>query len=180
MYDSWKKARIRIGSITAVVAVASVVAACGGSGSSGASSATKVAPASAATGNAVSVGTAAGSDGTYLVGASGRALYLWDADRQSKSVCTGACAVNWPPLTTKSAPVAGSGATMSQLGTITRSGGVKQVTYDGHPLYYFVGDTSQGSLTGQGSNDFGAKWWLVAPSGTAITKSAGSTSPSGY
>ena len=46
------------------------------------------------------------------------------------------------------------------------------MTYDGHPLYYFAPDTSKGSLTGQGSDSFGAKWWLVAPSGTAITKSA--------
>jgi predicted lipoprotein with Yx(FWY)xxD motif len=95
-------------------------------------------------------------------------------------VGAGSCAINWPPLTTKSAPVAAGAVTMSQLGTVARSDGVKQVTYDGHPLYYFVGDTNNGSLTGQGSNDFGAKWWLVAPSGTAITKTAGSTSPSGY
>jgi predicted lipoprotein with Yx(FWY)xxD motif len=68
--------------------------------------------------------------------------------------------------------MAASGVTASQLGTTARSGGVKQVTYDGHPLYYFASDTSKGSLTGQGSDSFGAKWWLVAPSGTAITKSA--------
>ena len=120
----------------------------------------------------VSVGTATGSDGTYLVGASGRALYLWVADTSHRSSCAGACAKFWPPLTTKAAPVAASGVTAAQLGTITRSGGVKQVTYDGHPLYYFAADTSKGSLKGQGNNGFGAKWWLVAPSGTAITKSA--------
>jgi len=177
MFDSWKKARIGIGSVTAIAAVATVVAACGGSSSS-VSSAAGNAPASAKAGAAVSVATASSSAGTYLVGASGRPLYLWVADSHNKSVCGGACAVAWPPLTTKSAAVAATGVTMSQLGTTTRSDGVKQVTYDGHPLYYFAGDTSKGSFTGQGSTEFGAKWWLVAPTGAAITKAATSTGAS--
>jgi predicted lipoprotein with Yx(FWY)xxD motif len=173
IFDSLRKVRIRIGGAAAVAAIALVVAACGGSqSSSSASSAPGNAPAAPATGNAVSVGTANGSAGMYLVGASGRPLYLWVADSHGKSVCAGACAQAWPPLTTKATPVAASGVTMSQLSTINRSGGVKQVAYDGHPLYYFAGDTSKGSLTGQGSDEFGAKWWLVAPTGTAITKSA--------
>ena len=61
------------------------------------------------------------------------------------------------------------GAKASDLGTITRSDGTKQVTYDGHPLYYFVGDSAAGQTNGQGSDNFGAKWWLVAPSGAEIT-----------
>jgi predicted lipoprotein with Yx(FWY)xxD motif len=64
---------------------------------------------------------------------------------------------------------ASGGAQTSDLGTITRSDGTKQVTYDGHPLYYFIADKSKGQTTGQGSDGFGAKWWLVAPSGDAIT-----------
>jgi predicted lipoprotein with Yx(FWY)xxD motif len=169
-------ARFRVISVAALVTVALVVAACGGSNSSSkASSDAKSAPTPNASGT-VSVGTAAGSDGRYLVGASGRALYLWVADGTGKSVCAGACAKFWPPLTTKAAPVAAGGVTASQLGTITRSGGAKQVTYDGHPLYYFLEDTAKGSLKGQGSDNFGAKWWLVAPSGTAITKSSGASS----
>jgi predicted lipoprotein with Yx(FWY)xxD motif len=182
MMSSWRQARIRLSGAAAVMGVAALVAACGGSNSSSsASGAAHNAPAASTTGK-VSVGTATGSDGRYLVGASGRALYLWVADSHGKSVCAGSCAQYWPPLTTKSTPVAASGVTMSQLGTITRSGGVKQVTYNGHPLYYFVGDTSKGSLTGQGSDNFGAKWWLVAPSGTAITQAAAgsSSSASGY
>jgi predicted lipoprotein with Yx(FWY)xxD motif len=118
------------------------------------------------------VATAKGTDGTYLVGPSGRPLYLWVADSHDKSVCTGACAQVWPPVTTTSSPVAAGAVTASQLGTIARSGATKQVTYDGHPLYYFASDTSKGSLTGQGNDTFGAKWWLVAPSGQAITKTA--------
>jgi hypothetical protein len=66
----------------------------------------------------------------------------------------------------------------SDLGTITRSDGTKQVTYDGHALYYFSGDSSAGQTTGQGSDGFGAKWWLVSPSGAQIT-SADKMSTSG-
>ena len=185
MMSSWSSARIRIGSAVAMVTVALVVAACGSSSTnSGAGSAANHAPASSS--SATSVRTAGGADGTHLVGSSGRALYLWVADPSHKSVCEGACAKFWPPLLTKSAPVAAGGVTAGQLGTITRSGGSKQVTYDGHPLYYFAEDTSAGSTTGQGNDGFGAKWWLVAPSGTAITTSGASgaapagSSSSGY
>jgi predicted lipoprotein with Yx(FWY)xxD motif len=125
------------------------------------------------------VETAKGSGGTYLAGPNGHALYLWVADSGGKSSCSGACAAAWPPLVTKGSPAAGSGVTASDLGTITRSDGREQVTYKGHPLYYFAGDTSAGKTTGQGTNGFGAKWWLVAPSGTAITASATSSAASG-
>ena len=131
------------------------------------------------------VKTAKGSAGTYLTGPNGHALYLWVADSGDKSVCAGACAQAWPPLITNGKPAAGSGATSSDLGTTMRSNGTEQVTYKGHPLYYYVADTSAQTTTGQGSNDFGAKWWLVAPSGTAITSggptaSASSGGPYGY
>jgi hypothetical protein len=59
----------------------------------------------------------------------------------------------------------------SDIGTITRSDGTKQVTYDGHPLYYFSGDSGPGTASGQGSDGFGAKWWLVAPTGSDVTAS---------
>jgi predicted lipoprotein with Yx(FWY)xxD motif len=185
-----RKMRARMGAVVAMGGVALVVAACGSSSTGASSSASASASASKAPASStarVSVATAKGTDGTYLVGPSGRALYLWDADSHNKSVCSGACAQVWPPVTTTSSPVAAGGVTASQLGTITRSGGTKQVTYDGHPLYYFASDTSKGSLTGQGNNGFGAKWWLVAPTGQAITKTAAaasgassSSSPTGY
>jgi predicted lipoprotein with Yx(FWY)xxD motif len=66
-------------------------------------------------------------------------------------------------------PTASGGAVSSNLGTISRSNGTKQVTYQGHPLYYYAGDTHSGTITGQGSDGFGAKWWLVTPKGMAIT-----------
>jgi len=108
----------------------------------------------------------------YLTGASGRALYLWVADKGSKSVCNGACASVWPPVIAKGTPSAGGGAMSADLGTTTRSDGTKQVTYKGHPLYYYITDKHAGQTTGQGSNSFGAKWWLVAPSGSQITSGA--------
>jgi hypothetical protein len=90
------------------------------------------------------------------------------------SACSGACASAWPPVT-GTATAAGS-AKASDLGTITRSDGTKQVTYDGHPLYYFVGDSGPGTASGQGSDNFGAKWWLVSPAGSDITASVSSFS----
>jgi predicted lipoprotein with Yx(FWY)xxD motif len=115
--------------------------------------------------------------GTYLTGASGRALYLWVADQGGKSACSGACASTWPPVIAKGTPSASGSAVSADLGTTARSDGSKQVTYKGHPLYYYAADTGAGQTAGQGSNQFGAKWWLVAPSGSGIT--SGSSSSSG-
>jgi predicted lipoprotein with Yx(FWY)xxD motif len=176
---SLRKARIHAGGVAALVVVAVVVAGCGSSSSSSSAPAPAPAPAPTATNAAatsaaggsskrVSVSLAKGTDGTYLAGASGRALYLWVADSNGKSSCAGSCAKAWPPLLTKSAPMAAHGVQASDLGTITRADGTKQVTYKGHPLYYFVEDSSAGMTHGQGSDSFGAKWWLVAPSGSAI------------
>jgi predicted lipoprotein with Yx(FWY)xxD motif len=128
--------------------------------------------------NAASISTAKGAHGSYLVGPSGRALYLWVADTSGKSSCSGACAKVWPPLLAKSAPTASGGVAASDIGATTRSDGAKQVTYKGHPLYYFSADSGMGMTTGQGNDGFGAKWWLVAPSGTAITAGAASSGSS--
>lgn len=180
MLGSWSRTRFRISGALAVAAVALVVAACGGS-SSGSSASNAAASGAAPTSNGTSVATASGADGKYLVGSTGRALYLWVADPGGKSVCAGACAKFWPPLLTKTAPTAAGGVTAAQLGTITRSNGSMQVTYNGHPLYYFALDKGKGSIAGQGNNGFGAKWWLVAPSGAAITKAAAAApTSSGY
>jgi predicted lipoprotein with Yx(FWY)xxD motif len=174
--------KLRAAGIAALATSAVALAGCGG-GSSSSSSAAAAAPAaasssssttsassSATSASAVTVGTTKGSAGTYLTGAGGRALYLWVPDKNGKSVCSGACASAWPPLIATGAPKASSGVDASKLGTTTRSDGTKQVTYAGHPLYYFIADKSAGQTTGQGNNSFGAPWWLVAPSGQAITK----------
>jgi predicted lipoprotein with Yx(FWY)xxD motif len=112
------------------------------------------------------VGTRSTSLGTVLVGTNGDTLYLSTADSKNKSNCTGSCATTWPPLTTKGSPKAKGSAKSSDLGTITRSGGVKQVTYKHHPLYYFVSDTAAGQTTGEGVGGF----YVVSTKGSAITK----------
>lgn len=168
------------GLVAALLTVGVIVAGCGTSSSSSSAAANSASSATPAAATSVSVGKSSGSDGTYLTGASGRALYLWVADKRSKSSCSGACASVWPPLLTKDSPVASNGVTASDLGTTTRSDGSKQVTYMGHPLYYYTADSSAGKVTGQGSDSFGAKWWLVAPSGSAITNSSATGRSSGY
>lgn len=172
---SHKAVRLRIGALGVAVGAALLVAACGSS-SSGQS--TKPASTSPAASSGLTISTAKGSMGTYLVGSSGRALYMFAADHGGKSACSGSCAQNWPPLTSASTPKAGGAVKASDLGSITRSDGSKQVTYSGHPLYYFIGDSSSGTTSGQGSTAFGAKWWLVTPAGTMLTSGGGSSGSS--
>jgi predicted lipoprotein with Yx(FWY)xxD motif len=160
-----------------LLGVSLVVAGCGSSSPSKAASTPAT---TAATAPANSISTATGADGTYLVGPSGRALYLFDADHNGKSACSGACASAWPPLIVTGTPTVSGGVMSAQLGTTTRSNGSKQVTYNGHPLYYFAGDSGSGTTNGQGSDDFGADWWLVNTSGTSITKGSSAGSSSGY
>jgi predicted lipoprotein with Yx(FWY)xxD motif len=176
-------------SILPLVAVAAVglATACGGGSSTNSSSDTASTPASnsgaygaqpsktpaASSSSTVSLKTASGDPGTFLVDSQGRALYLWVADKGDKSMCSGACAQAWPPLTTDSAPKAGTGVKASLLGTTKRSDGTTEVTYGGHPLYYFAGDSGAGQTNGQGNDGFGADWWVVAPSGKAIADASG-------
>ncbi len=138
------------------------------------SSTTAAAPASSAAAGASASGPAVVSTkttklGPILAGAKGMTLYLWVADKGTKSVCTGECAAFWPPLLTKGAPTASGAAKAAELGTSTRPDGSTQVTYNGHPLYYFAKDKDREDHYGQGSNGAGAKWWIVGPDGKAIT-----------
>lgn len=161
------------------LAAALLAAACGSSTSSstsgGGTSAGASSPAGAAGGSMV-ITTKSGSAGTFLTDGSGRAVYLWAKDSMNKSECSGACASHWSPVPANGQVTASGSATASDLGSITRSDGSKQVTYDGHPLYYYIGDSGPGQTNGQGSDDFGAKWWLITPSGTQLT---GSSAPNG-
>jgi predicted lipoprotein with Yx(FWY)xxD motif len=143
--------------------------------SAAASSSPSSAPTAGSSASASTTGTVittqAGSAGAFLTAGSGRAVYLWAKDGMNMSTCSGACAAAWPPVPATGKLTATGGAKASDLGTITRSDGTKQVTYDGHPLYYFAGDSAAGQTNGQGSDNFGAKWWLVASSGAKITAS---------
>ena len=168
----------------ALVALAALaVAACGG-GSAATAAASK--PSSGAS---PTVHVANSSLGSILVDSQGRTLYLFKADTGTKSSCTGACAVAWPPLSATGHLTAGSGASSAKLGTTTGSGGGGQVTYNEHPLYLYSGDTKPGEVTGQGSTAFGAAWYVVSAAGDQITSrpsssnsasSSGGSSGAGY
>lgn len=112
--------------------------------------------------------------GKVLADSRGHTLYLFAKDSRSKSACSGACAQAWPPLTTTAKPTASPGVASSKLGTINRGKGVKQVTYNGHPLYGFVKDTGPRQTHGQGLTAFGAKWFALTPSGKAAASSGSS------
>jgi len=151
------------------VAAGLLAAACGTAAGSTTGSTAAGTPASSGSATATVIESHHGSAAPFLTNSSGRAVYLWAADSMNKSMCSGACAQAWPPVTSKGQVTAANGAKAADLGTITRSDGTKQVTYLGHPLYFFAGDSGPGQTNGQGSNSFGAKWWLVAPAGTKIT-----------
>jgi predicted lipoprotein with Yx(FWY)xxD motif len=169
--------RSRISALGAAAGATLLVAACGTSSSGQATKAASTKPA-AAKPSGLTLRTAKGSMGTYLVGPSGRALYMFTADRAGKSACSATCAQTWPPLTSSSTPQAAGGVNASHFGSIVRTGGVKQVTYDGHPLYYFIGDSGSGTTNGEGSTAFGARWWLMTTSGTALTTGGSSSGSS--
>ena len=106
--------------------------------------------------------------GRILVDSKGITLYDFPPDKAMSSVCYGACAALWPPLITNGKPVAGPGVRASLLGTTKRKDGKLEVTYNGHPLYYFVSDRKPGQTTGQGVDQFGGPWWVISPAGTEI------------
>jgi predicted lipoprotein with Yx(FWY)xxD motif len=105
--------------------------------------------------------------GPTIFDAHHRVLYQFASDHTSKSTCYGKCAKAWPPLLTTDAPKVGSGLDSSLLGTTTRRDGSKQVTYAGHPLYYFEGDKKPGQIMCQHVKLHGGFWYVVKPSGMA-------------
>jgi predicted lipoprotein with Yx(FWY)xxD motif len=106
--------------------------------------------------------------GVMLVDGKGISLYDFVKDRNGASACYGACAALWPPLLTKGKPRPGHGVNARLLGTTRRKDGTLEVTYARHPLYYYVADKHPGQTTGQGLPQFGAPWWVLAPSGREI------------
>jgi predicted lipoprotein with Yx(FWY)xxD motif len=106
--------------------------------------------------------------GSVLVDGRGRTLYLFEPDHFGQSVCSGKCAVAWPPLLTTGKPRASAGAHAALLGTTKRSDGKLQVTYQGYPLYTFIKDTKSGQTTGQGLDGFGGEWYVLDSLGRKI------------
>jgi predicted lipoprotein with Yx(FWY)xxD motif len=149
--------------VVGLVAVGVLAAGCGSSGySSGSTGATGASqPSAAAT---IATGTVAGL-GTVLEDGSGRVVYIFTPDGTAHVTCTGGCASAWPPVTSTSgsAPSAGGTAQASLLGTTANPGGGTVVTYAGHPLYTYAGDSGPGVASGQGS---GGKWYVITPAGT--------------
>jgi predicted lipoprotein with Yx(FWY)xxD motif len=165
--------RNRLPAAMVLVAAALLAAACGSSspgsgGTSGASSS----PASS--GSALKTTQISGV--TVLTNAKGFTLYWFVPDTSTKSNCNGSCAQIWPPVTGPA--TAGAGVT-GKLGTITRSDGSTQATYDGHPLYTYTADTAPGQATGNGINASGGVWHEVTASGAAAAASSASPSSGG-
>jgi predicted lipoprotein with Yx(FWY)xxD motif len=136
----------------------------GGGGYGGGGGAPTTGAATAAT-----VSTSNTKLGQILVDASGRTLYLFQKDQPNQSACSGGCAAAWPVDQSAGTPKASNGVKASMLGTIKRGDGTTQVTYNKHPLYFYSGDSGPGQQAGQGLNAFGAKWYVVAPAGGAVT-----------
>jgi predicted lipoprotein with Yx(FWY)xxD motif len=127
-----------------------------------------VAFASGAKSSGTTVAVAKTRIGRILVDSKGITLYDFVTDKAGVSGCYGACAALWPPLITKGKPHAGPGVRASLLGTTKRKDGKLEVTYNHHPLYYFVTDRKPGQTTGQGVNQFGGPWWVLSPAGREI------------
>jgi predicted lipoprotein with Yx(FWY)xxD motif len=163
--------------LLAVAAAASVLAACSSSGTSSTSgsSSTPTSTSSPAAVTAGSLKTATIGGATVLTNAKGFTLYSFAPDTATKSNCNGTCAQNWPPV---KGPATAAGVT-GTFGTIKRSDGSVQATFDGHPLYAFVGDTTPGQAKGNGLNAAGGLWHEVTTSGTAAAGSASSGSGGG-
>jgi predicted lipoprotein with Yx(FWY)xxD motif len=176
----------RLAAPALVVGAVALLAACGSNSPSSPSSPTSPAapaanPSSNSAAGMVTIKTASTGIGTVLVNAKGHTLYWFAKDTPTKSNCSGTCASYW-------APVIGTASAASMphgFGTITRSNGQKQVTYDGHPLYTYVGDTSAGMTSGNGKNLSGGLWWAMTPSGAKPSAStpkpsSSSSSTGGY
>ena len=167
-----------IGGVAAGALSVAAIAACGGGGSS----TTAASKPQDSSGGAATFGVASNSGlGKILVNTNGLTLYLFKKDTGTKSTCAGACATNWPPLRASGKPLAGTGLTTAKVGTTARSDGQPQVTYNGHPLYLFQGDSAPGQTNGEGISAFGAPWFAVSPSGNQVNGAgSGSSGAGGY
>jgi predicted lipoprotein with Yx(FWY)xxD motif len=161
------RTRLSLAAVVGIAAVLAVVIASSGG--------TTKARAHVASGAAVSIRQT--SLGKILADGHGRTLYLFRGDRPNLSTLSPAGRAVWPPFTSSTKPAALSGARPAELGTVTGASSAAQVAYNGHPLYYYVGDQRPGQTLGQRLNQFGAHWYVLAPGGTAITSAARSSTP---
>jgi len=166
--------------LAALAALATLLAACGSSSTttttsppaSSSTTSTSTSTSSSSTSSAVSVhAQALPVVGAALVDSAGRTLYIFEPDDHSKVTCVGACTAVWPPLKLSSGQTATATgqAKASLLGSDADPEGGRVVTYDGWPLYTYVGD-AVGHASGQGLNTNGGVWYVISPAGTVITK----------
>jgi predicted lipoprotein with Yx(FWY)xxD motif len=163
-----------MGALLAVIG-ALVIAGCGGSSSSSSSAESSggettgsesATTSSEGGGGSGTIGSAeVGGVGTVLVDSEGMTVYLFTPDKGTESTCYGGCESAWPPVVAEGKPSAGEGATSSALGTTKRKDGTMQVTYEGHPVYTFSGDSSPGEANGQ--EDDGV-WFVIDEAGEAV------------
>ena len=171
------------GAAIAVLALAIIAAGCGSSYSSNSNSSTSASSGggayggggssttstTASSGGAAAVVSVANNPklGKILVDSKGMTLYYFEKDKKggTSSTCSGACASVWPPATTSGAPKGTNGAQASKLGTIKRSDGSTEVTYNGWPLYTYASDTKPGDAKGNDLKQFGATWYALTPAG---------------
>jgi predicted lipoprotein with Yx(FWY)xxD motif len=164
--------------VAAVAAVALTAAGCsnGSGSSSGSGPAAPAAPTPTASGATVSAQPT--SLGMIIVDGQGRTVYDFASDKTSASTCTGACAANWPFVPAPASLPASLPGVTGKLGTTIRTGGARQLTIAGHPVYTFAGDSAPGQTNGQGKVLDGGLWTVVAPSGAPEANPAGAPSQS--
>jgi predicted lipoprotein with Yx(FWY)xxD motif len=155
--------------LLSLVVFALVVAGCGGSSNNTATAGENSTPSGG--GGTVSAADVSGL-GTVLVDSEGLTVYMFAKDNGTTSSCYGACEQNWPPVIATGKPSAGEGAMSSHLGTTKRKDGSMQVTYAGHPLYTYSGDTAPGEANGNGLTFFGGKWSAMDEAGETVTGTA--------
>jgi predicted lipoprotein with Yx(FWY)xxD motif len=174
------------------VAAVAFLAACGTSSSTGASGGSSSTPAASASSPAASaaaapaaakpstsasgITTAKTSKGTVLVTAQGFTIYQFAIDTSTMSKCYGKCATFWPPVIGKPTMAASSNLT-GKFGTIKRTNGQLQATYNGRPLYLFADDTKPGQVNGNGVNTSGGLWYAETPTGAKLTAAAAPAAP---
>ena len=159
--------------LTVVAATVVLGIGCGddGSGDGGSAGATRTAMAAKSDGTATKakpkgrlIETVGSEYGRVVSDGKGEAFYLFDREDTARSECYGECAVAWPPVLTKGTPRAGEGVEQRLLGTTKRLNGKRQVTYAGHPLYYYK-DDSPGTILCHDVDEFGGLWLVVKPNG---------------
>jgi predicted lipoprotein with Yx(FWY)xxD motif len=180
-YRTYKKTRSRSVALlagAALLLIGALIAGCGGGGNDS-PDATAATPTTMA-GKTATLSVANGGLGKILVDSQGRTLYLFKRDTGTTSMCTGACAANWPPLRAHGKPTVDGGANASLAATTKRSDGATQVTYNGHPLYRYSGDQKPGDSNGQGLNTYGGRWYALTPAGNQVSGKGSSSGGSGY